>query len=66
MMQTVQRWGGKVGNKVAIRMSVSRREGEGGMAREEEEEEEKKRKRRRTAVLTLEEKAGEGGQQEPQ
>lgn len=61
MMQTVQRWGGKVGNKVAIRMSVSRREGEGGMAREEE-----KKKRRRTAVLTLEEKAGEGGEQEPQ
>lgn len=43
-------------------MSVSWREGggEGGKARRG------KKRKRRTAVLTLEEKAGEAGQQEPQ
>lgn len=53
--------GGKVGNKVAIRMSVSWREGRGEGGRKA-----RRGKRRRAAVLTLEEKAGEAGQQEPQ
>lgn len=44
---------------VSIRMLVSWREGEGGKARRRGE------KKKRTVVLTLEEKAGEAGQQEP-
>lgn len=71
MMQTV--WGGwgwvgggvKVGNKVAIRMSVSWRRGRRGRRGRRKASRGHKRKRR-VAVLTLEEKAGEAGQQEPQ